>query len=504
MINAGFLCESKVLKVLPDCTDVDAARQIVSTKIPYVHVVDKRGVLLGMLSPETIVRLINTSINELSYNKISDIMLPLSRMLKVHVDTPLPKLQEIFLHHPDLEHISVVDNDGVSMGIVLREVAMSMQENEDAVIDDPYEQITSEQLVRWLCENMYSGIMIVDPMYRIRMINDEALRIFGLSRDEALDNRVEMALGQVMAESYGEYIATAPLFQVMKQREPLYNIERATRTGKVILESIVPLIEGNVFMGILVSFVDITEKKNDERMLQFSFNELEEAFSLTLPNSKVEYKLKHTPEYRDVILPDGKIRITEVLYDGLYRHVINGLKIFSDIKHYGVMNWLGIDKDTMVQSYIYHDIGKEQPVLSVGDVVDPREVFEDSRLHAHRSAELARHYCHISDDAYTLIYHHHDQGTESADDFPYRLLPMLRLMQLVDGLSAAMTRRVANIKLGVSGRDILILEHNSNQRYNGARRVNLFTGSVTLEPMDDLEKQIDDDIAPDDIYKIVF
>ncbi|MCP3764757.1 hypothetical protein NLX67_20715 [Domibacillus sp. A3M-37] len=104
----------------------------------------------------------------------------------------------------------------------------------------------------------------------------------------------------------------------------------------------IPLVEEEIEKGILITGKDIT----DIMMMQ---NELDMAFALTLPNSKVEYKLKNTVEYMDTYDPDSKmITITGIIPDGGYRHIVNCLRLLSNLYQKGVAELIGIDKDQLV------------------------------------------------------------------------------------------------------------------------------------------------------------
>jgi hypothetical protein len=214
-----------------------------------------------------------------------------------------------------------------------------------------------------------------------------------------------------------------------------------------------------------------------------ALQEAEEAFALMLPNSRVELKLRTSPEYRDEIDPDsGLVRVVEVIPDGTYRHVINALKIASDLKKVGALDRLGVDKDTIVQTMIYHDLGKQQPRLAVGDLIDPREVFEPSHLHAERSAAFAAGTYVRDENVLTLIRHHHHREEELPDTFPARLLPMLRIVRLIDGLSAAVTRNRARLTVGMEGNEIVVHEDNPRPQYCGTHRLEPFSGRYELVP----------------------
>lgn len=75
-----------------------------------------------------------------------------------------------------------------------------------------------------------------------------------------------------------------------------------------------------------------------------------------------------------------------------------------------------------------------------------------------------------------LIYYHHHREDELTADFPGCLLPMWRLVCLVDGLSAAITRRHAKLDILVEGSRIIVLEKNPHPYYNGVREIDLLSG----------------------------
>ncbi len=305
------------------------------------------------------------------------------------------------------------------------------------------------------------------------MVNPVFEAHFGTTAEAAIGRSFEEVVGPFFSPSYAEYGASNPVSRVLRTGDPVLATERGTLDGRTFLTSCIPLPDGSV----LCNFTDITAQKREEHRTELAMRELDQAFALMLPNSKVERKLKSSPEYRDVWDPEThRIEITEVITDGTYQHVINALKVASDLKRVGAMDGLGIDKDRVVQAMIYHDLGKIQPHLVVGDVVDPAEAFEPSKLHAARSADFAAAgYLHDEDTLALIRFHHHSER-ELPPSFPPRLLPMLRLVQLIDGLSAAVTRKSAHLEVMMDGPVIVIRETNPHARYNGVHRVDLFSG----------------------------
>ena len=209
-----------------------------------------------------------------------------------------------------------------------------------------------------------------------------------------------------------------------------------------------------------------------------AYKELDEAFALTIPNSRLEKKLKHTKEFKDQYIKEtGKIKIIDVIEDGTYRHVVNALKVAADLHSKGVMSVIGFDKDFLVKTIIFHDIGKSQPALNVGDEVYPKEIFEDGKMHAERSAELAlANYSHegINNDIYFLIKYHHHNERELPLDFPEHLLPMYRLFRVIDGISAGLTRRGNTITFDLIGSVLYIKECSQNPNFRRFYSIDLY------------------------------
>lgn len=212
--------------------------------------------------------------------------------------------------------------------------------------------------------------------------------------------------------------------------------------------------------------------------LDNAYTELDSAFALTIPNSRLEIKLKHTVEYQDIFIREtGKIKIIGVIEDGGYRHVVNALKVAADLHSKGVMNVIGFDKDTIVKTIIFHDIGKSQPKLEIGQEVSPSDFFENGKLHAERSAELAlANYKNegINEDIYLLIKYHHHNENELPIDFPQHLLPMYRLFRLIDGISAGLTRRNSFVNFDLIGSTLYIKEYSQHPNYRCFYSIDLY------------------------------
>ncbi|WP_198851911.1 HD domain-containing protein [Alicyclobacillus sp. SO9] len=329
--------------------------------------------------------------------------------------------------------------------------------------------IPEENLLSYVLDAMAEAVVVVDPNLRINYVNNAARCIM---------ESFARTAGSPVGTDFNAYFGlsstndTAGAIEDVLQTGVRKNgVLRKLPNGITVRMNVVPLIENEAIRGVLLTAQDVSELTEMEE-------ELNHAFSLTLPNSKVEHKLKNTVEYQDEFNPVTKqIRITGIIQEGLYRHVVNSLKILASLSAQGITKVIGINKDELVQAIIFHDLGKVQPDLQIGDVVNPVEVFEDSKLHAFRGAELAQHYYHQSETIVQIIrYHHHYKENELPETFPWKLIPMLRLFQLIDGLSAAMTRGGVEVDFRVENSTIYVTERNRRPQYNGSWRVNIYTG----------------------------
>jgi hypothetical protein len=228
---------------------------------------------------------------------------------------------------------------------------------------------------------------------------------------------------------------------------------------------------------VLIVFIDISAEYMLMERLKEAQNEVETAFSVMLPDQRIEARLKSIVEYMDEYDEStGMIKINGVIEEGCYRHVINMLKLVADAFKQGLMELPGMDKNTLVQAIILHDIGKVQPDLKIEDTVNPKEVFEQGYLHAFRGASLSKALYDINDKVYYLIKHHHAEN-ELPADFPDYLLPMHRFFRLIDGLSAGITRRGSKVTMKINGTRIYVKEESSFPSYNQEIETDIYTGS---------------------------
>jgi hypothetical protein len=330
--------------------------------------------------------------------------------------------------------------------------------------------VSDRGFLSYILDSTDEILILIDYDLRVKYVNPAAEKSLELEGVHYQDKHIYSDLNFFQLPSDYE---KKLLEEVIRTGEARRGVLRKTLTGRTLSMNAIPLVEEEIEKGILITGKDVT----DIIIMQ---NELDMAFALTLPNSKVEYKLKNTVEYMDTYDPDNKmITITGIIPDGGYRHVVNCLRLLSNLYQKGVTKLIGIDKDQLVQAFIFHDLGKSQPILSVGDVADPKKVFEDGKLHAYRGAEIAKNFYTIHEDIVEIIRYHHHGEHELPDVFPWRLRPMFRLFQVVDGLSASITRGGGEVDFTVQDCIITVTERNHRPQYNGTWQVDLFTGKRT-------------------------
>lgn len=236
---------------------------------------------------------------------------------------------------------------------------------------------------------------------------------------------------------------------------------------------------------LLVLFTEVTTEYRLMDMLKNSREEAEQALAVMLPDQRITSRLRSIAEYADEYDPStGKIRITGVLEEGVYRHVINMLRLIAEAFRQGLMELPGIEKNFLVSAAVFHDLAKVQPTLQVGETVDPKEVFEPGYLHAFRGAALGKGIYGLDEGVVNLIKYHHHAESALPPDFPPYLLPMFRFFQLVDGLSAGITRRGSQVTMEIRGSTVRVEERSSVPQYNRALTLDLYTGAVVSVPLE--------------------
>ncbi|KUK31701.1 MAG: HD domain protein [Thermoanaerobacterales bacterium 50_218] len=214
--------------------------------------------------------------------------------------------------------------------------------------------------------------------------------------------------------------------------------------------------------------------------------EMEKALANLFADPKVVAQLKSIVEYQDEYDPaTGKVKITGVIEEGVYRHVVNILRLLTELWEQGLMELAGMHQETLVKAAIFHDLGKVQPHLAVGDMVDPKEAFEPGKFHAFRSASLAEQVYNLPESVVFLIKYHHHEEEELPPYFPSGLLPMHRLFRLLDGLSAGLTRRGSRVNLTVKGTVVQVREESTHPAYDRYLELDLCSGKVEVKPLEE-------------------
>ncbi len=442
----------------------------------FLVIEDKDGFLVGIITNNVIQRVVLQGID--IKTRIDNIMLPLDKVKYIYPDTEIKEAFEVF-NKNDIRYMPVIESENNKRvtGILSQRNVINHYLPEQINL---LNESKREKRARVILDSLNEGLIVVDKDLIVTEFNPAAERLTGL---RAVDRIGQKSVNRSNSKSITEV--------VMETGEPQYNVETQLQDGRIFLVNYVPLKSNGhgQIDGIIQTFSDITTYKSLQDQLSRTKEELDKAFALTLPNSKVEYKLKSTPEYRDEFDNlSSTITVTEIIEGGGYLHVVNCLKVAADFNEMGLMKLIGINKDTLVEAIIFHDLGKSQPVLSVGDKVTPEDVFEEGIYHAARSADIAGKFYGKDEDVVNIIRYHHHPEDLLPEDFPSHLLPLLRLFKIIDGLSAALTRRNASVRYETDGSRLTIFEENQHPKYNRVVEIDLYTGKGFERPMGGMSK----------------
>jgi len=384
-----------------------------------------------------------------------------------------------FAAHPKEPEAAVVDAEGRLKGRLRPSHAIPRP-----TAPASWSEVPADVLRDRIAAALQAGLMIVDTAGITRYLNAYGAELLGVDASRVVGKPYE-EVAQAIFSHMTDYLRESAVPHALSGGAPEGERLHHLQNGRDVLFRYGTIADGSRPSGLLILFMDVTALRDAETKALRLAEEAEMAFGLTLPNTKVAQKLRTSPEYRDRFDPEtGTATVTAVIPDGTYRHVINALRLLADLHRVGVLDLVGIDKDTLVQAVIFHDIGKEQPKLAVGDVFVPAETFEPGPRHAARSAEwAAQSYSHVvTSDALWLVRHHHTPEEALPPDFPEALRPMLRLLKLVDGLSAAVTRRGATVAPFIlEGSYLTVSEENPDPRYHRTYRLAIYQG--TEEPL---------------------
>lgn len=470
---ARFVMDPDFLSGVPTDSLMLAQWWMQTSPHQVVYVLDAAGHYLGL------VRLADDRTWD-APGTLGEVMEPAGSTVIIGPEDEVEALSAVFAAHPDWPSIPVVDHNQMLLGLITRDVPLQSREPAPNFDDAVARGILS----RHLLDALQSGFLILDAHGVVRVLNPHGAALLGVAADRVIGQPYE-EVAQYLFPHMRDYLQHAAVPVLLTSQAKQATREFVIQNGRHVQLSFGTIRDDHTLVAIVMTFVDITALRAAEAKAQEAAQEAEMAFGLTLPNTKVEAKLKASPEYQDVYDPaTGRATVTGVLPDGTYWHVVNGLRIMAELKAIGVFQLVGVDKDTMVQAFIFHDLGKEQPSLRMGESFIPGETFEPGHLHAARSADWAVKEYHVAIDVEWLIRHHHTAETDLPDAFPTALKPMWRLLKLVDGLSAGLTRRTATIApITRDGSTLTIRESNTDDRYRRAYTLAIYTGEEQSLPL---------------------
>lgn len=436
-----------------------------SRELTEAYVVDDTGCLAGRISgPDATWR----GQDGLSTDRIAT---RIDAGSTVTPDCDVAVVERIFAEHPDWVSVPVIEQ-GQMVAVVRRKVLSAIADRTTKSPRDSLQRVDPA-----LIDSMASGFMVIDQEGTVLLLNRYGAELLEVDVESVI-GRPYLELAEAIFPHMLAFLRLSAVPGALRAGEQTGDRQLLLPNGRHVLFRFATVGDAESGRKVTITFMDITALKEAEARSEALASEAERAFGLTLPNSKVESKLRSSPEYQDVYDPKtGRAVVTGVIRDGTYRHVINGLRIMADLKGLGVFQLVGVDKDIMVRAFIFHDIGKEQPRLTIGQEFLPAEAFEPGHLHAERSADWALREYGVAPEIALLIRHHHTAEADLPESFPASLVPMHRLLRLADGLSAAVTRRSGRVTLtGLEGSVLEIHEDSPDPRYSRRYRVSLYTG----------------------------
>ncbi|KNZ69806.1 hypothetical protein Tfer_1416 [Thermincola ferriacetica] len=333
-------------------------------------------------------------------------------------------------------------------------------------------------------EHVPASIFVLDQELYIDYANSAAIKNFSeVLPVNYLHRRADLVFSGFFSNSYKEFI-NSKFWQYIKSGQECSEIEVKLLNYISLSAGIKVIKTGFDIECIVVSFVNSDDNSDELKQtveaLKSTTDELSQALSLFIPR-EIESKLRQIPEYKDIYNPETKkITVIAKIDEGGYWHVVNCLRILCQIDRLGVLKRFNIDKQLLIQAILIHDIGKIQPVLRIGDTVDPMAVFEKSSLHALRSSEFSAQMGYSKYVTLLVKYHHHRED-ELPPNFPRELIPAFKLFKIIDGLSAAITRRNATVTMELSNTKLIIYEENFERPEYNKKHILNFTDMINPE-----------------------
>ncbi len=365
------------------------------------------------------------------------------------------------------EFIIVQDPDGDLKGVLTREKLQNLcvKRTSKGMISDYLANIGK------IFDNVPVSIFILDEEFFIEYANAEAIKNFNdILPESCLFKKADMLFSGLFGKSFNQFIETE-FWHNIKNYSTCSGIEVQLLNCVNLVANVKTVRNHFGRKNIIVCLMNVDDLKQEVEKLVLNSDDLIQALRLFLPY-QIEAELRTIPEYRDIYNYDtGKITIISKIKDGGYWHVINCLRIIAQLDRTGIFQKYDIDKDILVQAITVHDIGKKQPQLDIGETLDPNAVFEPGKLHAKRSALYCKQNGYRKETILLVKYHHHHEY-EIPKNWSRKLLLVFRIFKLIDGLSAAITRRNATVNFELQG-DLLVVHETNKQRPEYSQKYNL-------------------------------
>lgn len=166
------------------------------------------------------------------------------------------------------------------LGIANTELAYQNREKEKRateLIITNHELAMAEEQFRQVVESSPNAIVVINAKGLIRLVNNQTEKLFEYDRDELIGNKVEMLIPERFRNRYSNHRAmffNAPQTRSMGADRELYALSKnGTEIQVEIGLNPIETVKGK---KVLVSIVDITERKAQEAMLKKHNKELEQ------------------------------------------------------------------------------------------------------------------------------------------------------------------------------------------------------------------------------------
>jgi PAS domain S-box-containing protein len=220
----------------------------------------------------------------------------------------------------------------------------------------------SEKKYRSMIENIHAAVVLHNPDTSIRLINETALDLLGLTYEEAIGRIAPHPSWHFLREN-GDILPLAeyPVNQVLATQKPLRNLllgilqPRSQDMVWVLVNADPESDENGAIIAVLVSFTDITERKRSEAALVESLREKE------LLLKEIHHRVKNNLQtissilYLQSLTTDNEEQVS-LLKDARSRVISMGLihqKLYqsADIAHIPFMDYIRSLIDFLEESY---------------------------------------------------------------------------------------------------------------------------------------------------------